>query len=45
LDDDEEDDAEEDINKAIKTEEKLPDLFEGGTMRGYQMEGYQWLVV
>nr|CAH0110344.1 unnamed protein product [Daphnia galeata] len=44
LDDDEEDDAEEDINKAIKTEEKLPDLFEGGTMRGYQMEGYQWLV-
>lgn len=43
LDDDEEDD-EEDINKAIKTEEKLPDLFEGGTMRGYQMEGYQWLV-
>jgi hypothetical protein len=28
-----------------KIDGKLPDLFEGGTMRGYQMEGFQWLVV
>ncbi len=40
----EEDDAEP-SNKEVKIEEKLPDLFEGGTMRGYQMDGFRWLVV
>lgn len=32
-------------NKEVKIEEKIPDLFEGGTMRGYQIEGFRWLVV
>lgn len=48
MEEDFEDHDEEELAKAEKTDkvnEKLPDLFEGGTMRGYQMEGFQWLVV
>ncbi|XP_046457073.1 lymphoid-specific helicase-like [Daphnia pulex] len=47
VEEDFEDHDEEELAKAEKTDkvnEKLPDLFEGGTMRGYQMEGFQWLV-
>lgn len=35
----------EEINEEAKTEEKVPDLFDGGTMRPYQIQGFQWLVV
>lgn len=48
MEEDFEDHDEEELAKAEKTDkvnEKLPDLFEGGTMRAYQMEGFQWLVV
>lgn len=34
-----------DLAKEVKTEKELPELFEGGTMRPYQMEGFRWLVV
>ncbi|XP_057369062.1 lymphoid-specific helicase-like [Daphnia carinata] len=34
----------EDLTKEVKNEEQMPELFEGGTMRSYQMEGYRWLV-
>lgn len=29
----------------VKSDEKLPELFEGGTMRPYQIDGFHWLVV
>ena len=32
-------------SKEVKIEEGVPELFEGGTMRGYQMDGFRWLVV
>lgn len=32
-------------NPDTKSDEKLPELFEGGTMRSYQIDGFRWLVV
>lgn len=42
--DEEVDSVVEDLTEDVKNEEQTPELFEGGTMRPYQMEGYRWLV-
>ena len=40
-----EESEDEEAVEEVKSEEKEPDLFDGGTMRPYQIDGFRWLVV
>lgn len=45
-DEEDEDEGEKELNaQALSSKSELPDLFEGGTMRPYQIDGFRWLVV
>jgi len=39
-----EESEDEEAVEEVKSEEKEPDLFDGGTMRPYQIDGFRWLV-